>query len=74
MSSFEYRVTKHPADAFHRVAYFCSEGGECGLEEVPADHVEQLLGILNKEGAQGWELVQLFFSRDGVVAVWKRAL
>ena len=73
MRSFEYRVTKHSAEAFHRVAYFCSEQGECSLEEVPADHVEQLEGILNEEGAQGWELVQLFFSGGGVVAVWKRA-
>lgn len=73
MSSFEYRITKHSAEAFHRVAYFCSEQGECGLEEVSADHVGQLEGVLNEEGAQGWELVQLFFSRDGVVGVWKRA-
>ena len=54
MSSFEYRITKHSAEAFHRVAYYCSEQGEC---------------VLNEKSVQGWELVQLFFSRGGVVAV-----
>ena len=69
MSSFEYRITKHSAEAFHRVAYYCSEQGECGLKEVPAGPVGRLECVLNEKGVQGWELVQLFFSRGGVVAV-----
>ena len=69
MSSFEYRITKHSAEAFYRVAYYCSEQGECGLGEVPAGPVGRLECVLSEEGAPGRELVQRFFSRGGVVAV-----
>ncbi|MCF8061342.1 MAG: hypothetical protein K9M82_02400 [Deltaproteobacteria bacterium] len=74
MAGFEYDITKHGAEAFTRVAYFCSEEGECGIEEVPADQLRILGDILNGRGAEGWELVQLFFNQEGVLAFWKRPL
>ena len=74
MTRYEYEISRHGAEAFTRVAYFCSEQGECGTEEVPADQMQKMREILNERGTQGWELVQLFFSRDGVMAFWKRQL
>ena len=74
MSRFEYDITKHGAEAFSRVAYFCSEQGECGVEEVPLDQLQIMREILNRRGGEGWELVQLFFGQEGVVAFWKRPL
>ena len=74
MAGFEYDITKHGAEAFSRVAYFCSEKGECGVEEVPADQLQVMRDILNNRGAEGWELVQLFFGQEGVVGFWKRRL
>jgi hypothetical protein len=29
---------------------------------------------LNDRGRQGWELVQISFSKDGAMAFWKRAI
>jgi len=70
--TFEYDIAKIPAQAFEHLAFFCSEKGECALEDVPVDQTRRLTDMLNEKGADGWELVQLFFQESGVVAVWKR--
>ena len=72
MKRFEYEITKHPADTFNQVVYFCSETGECSINEVPGDQTEILADTLNERGSQGWELVQISFGKDGVMAFWKR--
>ena len=69
---FEYEITRLPAEAFHRLAMFCSEKGDCSLDDVPLDQTRILEEALNDRGAHGWELVQLFFHESGVVAIWKR--
>jgi hypothetical protein len=72
MKRFEYEITKHPADTFDKVVYFCSETGQCGLDEVSRDQTRILAGILNQKGQEGWELVQVAFGQDGLMAFWKR--
>jgi hypothetical protein len=74
MRRFEYEITQHPADTFDKVVYFCSEAGQCSIEEVSKDHTRILTDILNNRGREGWELVQVFFGKDGVMAYWKRRL
>jgi hypothetical protein len=74
MKSFEYEITQHPADSFREVVYFCTETGECTLDQVPGDQTAILAGILNERGQQGWELVQVSFGKGGVVAFWKRKI
>jgi len=53
MKRFEYEITKHPADTFNQVVYFCSEVGECSINEVPGDQTEILADTLNERGKQG---------------------
>ena len=72
MKRFEYQITHHSADTFEEVVYFCTETGECTLDRVPMDQTTTLAGILNERGAQGWELVQVSFGKDGMMAFWKR--
>lgn len=72
MASYEYDISKHGAEEFSHVRYFCTEKGECALEDVPGDQTEAMRQMLDQRGADGWELVQLFFGADGVVAFWKR--
>lgn len=72
MKFFEYEISKHPADAFKEVIYFCGEDGQCSLEHVPAKQLNTLEVVLNERGRQGWELVQVAFGKDGVLAFWKR--
>jgi len=74
MRRFEYEITRHQADRFNQVIYFCSEAGECSLNEVPGDQTKILADIMNERGKQGWELVQVSFGKDGVMAFWKRRL
>ncbi len=74
MKKFEYEITKHPTHEFAQLAYFCSDTGDCQLDAVPSKQTETLLNILNQQGKQGWELVQLFFGKDGVMASWKRLI
>ncbi len=72
MDTFEYDLTRHGADSFSTVVYFCSDQGECGLEQVPMQESRALIELLNERGKHGWELIQLIFGRDGVMACWKR--
>ncbi|MBI4619484.1 MAG: DUF4177 domain-containing protein [Desulfobacterales bacterium] len=74
MKRFEYQITKHPAEAFKELVYFCSESAECNLEQVPTDQTKILQDILNERGRQGWELIQVSFGKDGIMAFWKRNL
>ena len=72
MTKYEYKITKHATDSFSQIAYFCSEKGDCVIEEVPIDQEKRLSDMLNERGEQGWELIQLFFGKNGLVAFWKR--
>ncbi|MEM5788582.1 MAG: DUF4177 domain-containing protein [Syntrophobacteraceae bacterium] len=74
MDSFEYRVTRHPAEAFREVVYFCSNEGSCDLEIITSDQIKKMESILNEGGKQGWELVQAVFGKDGVLVFWKRMM
>ncbi len=69
---YEYEITKHPAQAFKSVIYFCSESGNCDLEEIGGDEITKLTDILNERGEKGWKFIQAVFSKDGVLIFWQR--
>jgi hypothetical protein len=72
MKKFEYKITKHSAETFKELIYYCSEAGECSLEQIPQDQTKTLQNILNAEGETGWELVQVSFGANGIIAFWKK--
>jgi hypothetical protein len=74
MKRFQYEISRHPSSEFKQLVYFCTDQGECGLEQVPSNQTDALKGLLNERGKQGWELVKLFFGKDGIVAFWKKAI
>ena len=74
MKRFEYEITQHSAETFDKVVYFCSESGQCSIDEVSRDQTRILTDILNSRGKDGWELVQVSFGKDGVMAYWKRKI
>lgn len=74
MKEFEYKITRHSAETFKDLIYYCTESGECTLEQVPHDQTETLQDILNTEGVTGWELIQVSFGRNGIMAFWKKEL
>ncbi len=74
MKRFEYDVTKHPAGQFTQMVYFCTDQGECDYDQLPLGQMAALRNILNERGSGGWELVQLFFGKDGVIGIWRREI
>ena len=72
MDRYEYDITRHTTEKAPSVVYFCSETGDCRIKDVQPEHAAAITGILNEKGEQGWELVQLVFGKDGLVAIWKR--
>ena len=74
MKQFEYNITKHPAESFTELVYYCTEAGECTLDQIPHGQTEALQNILNGEGEKGWELVQVSFGQNGLLSIWKKEL
>ena len=74
MKKFEYRITKHPSAEFEQVGIFCTDQGECNVDQLPSDQLSVLEKILNEKGGLGWDLVQISFGKDGVIAFWKKEI
>jgi hypothetical protein len=74
MKRFEYEITQHLADTFDEIVYFCSKSGQCSIDEVSKYQTKMLTNILNNRGKEGWELVQVSFGKDGIMAYWKRRI
>jgi hypothetical protein len=74
MERYEYQVTRHEAESFAKTIYFCTEQGDCSLQDVPIHEAQALVDLLNERGIEGWELIQLVFGKDGLLACWKRKL
>lgn len=72
MNTFQYRITRHPAETFRDVVYFCNEEGGCSLERVSSEQTGKVEQLLNDMGKEGWELVQASFGKDGLLIFWKR--
>jgi len=71
MKAFKYQVSLHGNEEFSEIAYFCGPEGGCRPEAVPGSQLAKLADILNDRGRQGWEMVQVFFSRQGLAVFWK---
>ena len=71
---FEYEISKHPAQDFTQLIYFCTDAGECSYHELPPDQTKALENVLNERGALGWEMAQMFMGTEGIMIVWKRVL
>ncbi len=74
MERFEYQMTWHPAEEFSKLIYFCTAEGACGPDDVPREEPEGLMELLNEQGGDGWELVQMVFRQSGLMVCWKRRL
>ena len=72
MKQFEYTITTHRTDDFNKVTIFCSQDGECAVGDIPSHQIELLKEILNEMGGSGWELVEIAFGKEGLMAFWKR--
>jgi len=74
MDLFEYQISRHSYEPFKELVIYCTEKGECSLDNVPDVQTVLFQKILNGYGKKGWELVQLVFGSTGIVAFWKKKL
>ncbi len=74
MNLYEYKITRHPAETFEEMVYFCTRNGDCKLGNIPVSQIEKIEGMLNERGRSGWELLQVSFGKDGILAFWKRII
>ena len=51
MTRFEYKITKHSAEEFSHLVYFCTEKGQCGVQDLPPDQLSVLGKMMNQRGA-----------------------
>lgn len=72
MKRYQYQISSHPLRRENKMRIFCSEKGECSVEEVGPSDSQAIMDALDELGEQGWELVQLLFGKDGFVCLWKR--
>ena len=72
MRRFEYHVSAHQLSRENRVKIFCSEKGECSVQEVAASDSDSVVQVLNQKGEEGWELVDILFGKDGFICFWKK--
>ncbi|MDH7500242.1 MAG: hypothetical protein QHH30_07630 [candidate division NC10 bacterium] len=72
MKRWQYEISRHPLSRDNRMRIFCSERGECSVEEVETSDSQRVLEVLQERGQEGWELVQILFGRDGFICFWKR--
>ncbi|MCK9275923.1 MAG: hypothetical protein M0P57_12625 [Syntrophales bacterium] len=72
MKKYEYTITTHRMEDLQELVIFCTQSGECTVEDVPTHQINLLQTILNERGTLGWELVEVTFGKKGVMAFWKR--
>jgi hypothetical protein len=70
----EIRGQGDVAEPAGNVVYACAEDGECTIHDLGKEQLEHFQGYLNRMGLEGWELIQLFFVKTGVVIFWKRQM
>ncbi len=58
----------------NNIVYACRSDGACEIHEVGMEQLDNLSGIFNEMGSEGWELVELFFHQSGIVTFWKRRI
>jgi hypothetical protein len=74
MKEFEYEISIHHLQRENRMRIFCSEAGDCSVEDVTGRDSSVVVSVLNERGRSGWELVQVLFGGEGFICFWKREL
>ena len=84
MTRWRYRITTHTVpDILERVSgleqaedvpptIFCDDQGACYFDAAPNRLTDAIQALLDQVGEEGWELVQIAFRPQELVAFWKQ--
>ena len=86
MNKWRYDITSHSLDQVRAVrqklglsvdeekhVLFCTDKGACFFDNIPNPNIQAIIEILDRKGAEGWELVSVNFRTDEMVCFWKRS-
>jgi len=83
MTQWRYRITTHSADEILSMvegpiedvppAVFCDDRGTCYFDAGPNPLTEAIERILDRQGQEGWELVDIELRTGQIVCFWKRS-
>ena len=75
MARWTYKATQHnlaeSLAEFRRIIE-CDTSGQCLVHDVSEQGLDVIKKVLDKEGEQGWELVQCHYHGGELLCVWKR--
>lgn len=81
---YEYRVKIYTSQALEEkgvvthphknIMFACKPEGTCEVHDIGMEQMENLSGLFNEMGEDGWELIQLVFHKSGIVSFWKRGV
>ncbi|MGQ9457728.1 MAG: hypothetical protein ACUVXH_06755 [Anaerolineae bacterium] len=84
MTRWTYQITTHSLEDLLRLAealggsaeeaspvIFCDSEGVCFFDEAPNPYVAAITELLNREGQNGWELVQIAFRARQLICIWR---
>jgi hypothetical protein len=82
MDKWHYRITTHTtADVLGALtepveevppAMFCDDEGVCYFDTGPNPFTQAIERLLDEEGDEGWELVQVAFRPEQMICFWKQ--
>ena len=82
MTNWRYQITIHSSDdvlelvgdPIERVppTIFCDDEGACYFDAGPNPLTQAVERALNQIGEDGWELVQVLFRPQQMIAIWKQ--
>ena len=84
MTRWHYRITTHTASDILKQAsgleqaedvpptIFCDDQGACYFDAAPNPLTDAIQALLDQVGQEGWELVQIAFRPQEMVAFWKQ--
>jgi hypothetical protein len=64
----------HPQEEGSRPVVYCDAEGVCFFDEAPNPYVDSIVHILNEQGEQGWDLVQMVLREADFICIWRREI
>jgi len=80
MERWEYEIDSYPIEQIveggkrSETTITCDPNGICIAKDMPSASLEPMIGLLNRRGSMGWELVETHYNSRAValVTIWKR--
>ncbi len=79
--SWEHAITVHILDEIveageelkaKEIVLFCDTGGTCFFDDAPNPYLKAMTEVLDRQGAEGWMLVDVTLREEDMICFWRR--